>query len=168
MNDALETTEFVFFLYHVDNYDDDTVPHGTAGFEHPESWEQRREHYRMIGHVEIELPHEPGADLDDVRRRALERVYTISQHGGPHYPGDKWPARNGVSVYVDRARSTSVADVIVAPWDDGTPFEVGRGFSFRPIADRNPHGTAGDPLPIEGPTAADLRSQRLDDAAARA
>lgn len=120
------------------------APKGVAFFEHPESWAERREHYRHVATVEVLFGDETSIE------QILEQVWTRLQHGVDGATSAR------VESHVTNRRSTSVGDVMVASVGSGeqsekdpSPYEVGK-IGFREIGDYNPDSSAGggDPLPI--------------------
>lgn len=121
-------------IYHVR----EDAPHGTAFFEHPESWDERKENYKLVaqGDVRASLP---GRDHYDV----LEDVFATEQNGVNTGEATTFTITEEETPH----RSLSVGDVVIL---DGTPYEVG-SVGFRNIKDRNEQGTMGDE-PLEIPS----------------
>lgn len=111
-------------VYHVKR----NAPRGTAFHEHPESWDERKEHYKRVATVRIDLN---GADIDarDVAFRATQ-TDPIAESTIPDEVDYE-------VVSVEKHRSTSVGDVFFI-YD--LPHEVGK-VGFRPIIGRNEKGT---------------------------
>lgn len=115
-------------IYHVSN----EAPHGTAFFEHPESWAMRKEHYKLVAQGNKRVA--AGRDHYDI----LEEVFKTEN------------GQSGSTLFTlveeeTPRRSLSVGDVVVL----GEPYEVGR-VGFRPIGERNEQGSMGT-SPIEIP-----------------
>lgn len=112
-------------IYHVRK----DAPRGTAFFEHPESWDERKEHYKLVARGDTR-PALPGRDHFDI----LEDVYNAEQNGvgfeAKMFTLDEEETPR---------RSLSVGDVVVV---DEKPYEVG-SVGFRVISDRNEQGTMG-------------------------
>lgn len=114
------------------------APKGTAFFQHPEKWEDRREHYRHVATAEVS-----GSATKDIKP-LLEDAWRELQNGAG---GNKKTV--AVEPHVARRRSTSVGDVMIVKdvaagdREEAVPFEVGH-VGFRKIIDEN-HET---PAPI--------------------
>lgn len=119
------------------------APRGTAFFEHPEKWDDRREHYRHVATVTVRRP------AEEETGRLLEDAWRELQNGV------RGPENASAECHVQRRRSTSVGDVMIlypsAAGDeaDPIPFEVGT-IGFRRITEENPDPSVGDrnPRPI--------------------
>ena len=116
-------------IYHVSN----EAPHGTAFFEHPESWAMRKEHYKLVAQGNMQVA--AGRDHYDV----LEEVFKTENSQGSS-------TLFTITEEETPRRSLSVGDVVVL--DEDKPYEVGR-VGFRPIRERNEQGSMGsDPISI--------------------
>lgn len=99
----------------------DRAPHGTRFHEHPESWDDRKEHYDMGAIVKVDLVPLEGKDGEiPSDTDVLEVVFDALQNGRSHEAVSEFRSD-------DFQRSLSVGDVLI--WN-GDPFEVGRyGFN---------------------------------------
>lgn len=120
------------------------APKGVAFFEHSESWDARREHYRHVATLEVPIGEETSIE------QILEQAWTRLQNG------IDGPGSLRVESHVEERRSTSVGDVMVVSMSqpeqsdlDSFPYEVGT-IGFREIADYNPDPSVGggEPLPL--------------------
>jgi len=117
-------------IYHVSN----EAPHGTAFFEHPESWAMRKEHYKLVAQGNKRVA--AGRDHYDI----LEEVFKTEN-------GQSGSTLFTITEEETPRRSLSVGDVVVLGEDK--PYEVGR-VGFRPIWERNEQGSMGN-SPIKIP-----------------
>ena len=130
-NQPVKKMESTLKIYHVR----EDAPHGTAFFEHPESWDERKEHYKLVAQGD-RPPLLVGLDHRDV----LEDVFGAEQNGVNTGESTTFT----ITEEETPRRSLSVGDVVIL---DGTPYEVG-SVGFRNIKDRNEQGTMGD-TPME-------------------